>query len=442
MRVMRLSFLIAFSLSACAASKPATPVTTAARTAHETLPFIHDDYARALAGAKTQKKPLFVDAWAPWCHSCQSLRTYVLTDPALAPMTNDFVWLSVDVEKDVNTGFVEKFPHSAVPTLWVIDPSTERAAMKWEGSVTAPELVSLLEVAVDSKKLAATEAFVRGNHALAEGDTARAETEYRAAIAAAPKGHPQRGRSVEALVRVLAKRAGACTDVAIAEAEDLPATTSRATTVAVGLSCARTAKRDAEADRLAALALHDARGSFLLPDDRSALFEELVATKKARGDAAGARALATEWASILDAEAARARNADTRTSLDPLRLSAYFALGEPARALPMLHASEHDFPQDYNPPARLARVHLELGQLDQADAAADRALARVYGPRAMRVYGLKADVANARGDRAAEMAALESALARSKTAVLTEGQQPIREALAKRLAAVREAAAK
>src|SRR5687767_6997012 len=117
---MRLAFLIAFSLSACAASKTSAPVTTTAQTARETLPFVHDDYARALASAKTKKKPLFVDAWAPWCHSCQSLRTYVLTDPALAPMTNDFVWLSVDVEKDVNAGFVEKFPHSAVPTLWVI----------------------------------------------------------------------------------------------------------------------------------------------------------------------------------------------------------------------------------------------------------------------------------------------------------------------------------
>jgi thioredoxin-like negative regulator of GroEL len=439
---MRRALLLAFLLSACTTSKTSAPVTTTAQAARETLPFVHDDYARALVSAKTQKKPLFVDAWAPWCHSCQSLRTYVLTDPALAPMTNDFVWLSVDVEKDGNAAFVEKFPHSAVPTLWVIDPATERATMKWEGSVTAPELVSLLEVAVDAKKLAATEAFVRANHALAEGDTARAETEYRAAIAAAPKGHPQRGRSVEALVRVLAKRADACTDVAVAEAEELPATTSRATTLAVGLSCARSAKRDADTDRLAALALRDARATFLLPDDRSALFEELVATKKARGDVAGAHALATEWVSILDAEAARAPNADRRTSLDPLRLSAYFALGEPARALPMLHASEHDFPQDYNPPARLARVHLELGQLDQADAAAERALARVYGPRAMRVYGLKADIANARGDRAAEIAALEQALARSEKAVLTEGQKPIREGLAKRLAAVREATAK
>lgn len=32
----------------------------------EVLPFIHDDYAQALARAKTKKVPIFVEAWAPW----------------------------------------------------------------------------------------------------------------------------------------------------------------------------------------------------------------------------------------------------------------------------------------------------------------------------------------------------------------------------------------
>jgi endonuclease YncB( thermonuclease family) len=32
----------------------------------KTLPFIADDYARALAEARAQKLPLFIEAWAPW----------------------------------------------------------------------------------------------------------------------------------------------------------------------------------------------------------------------------------------------------------------------------------------------------------------------------------------------------------------------------------------
>ena len=30
------------------------------------LPFIEDDYARALAEARSRKLPLFVESWAPW----------------------------------------------------------------------------------------------------------------------------------------------------------------------------------------------------------------------------------------------------------------------------------------------------------------------------------------------------------------------------------------
>ncbi|HUJ15436.1 MAG TPA: hypothetical protein VL284_16745 [Thermoanaerobaculia bacterium] len=34
--------------------------------AKEVLPFIDNDYAKALTVAKQKKLPLFVDAWAPW----------------------------------------------------------------------------------------------------------------------------------------------------------------------------------------------------------------------------------------------------------------------------------------------------------------------------------------------------------------------------------------
>jgi endonuclease YncB( thermonuclease family) len=30
------------------------------------LPFVADDYAKALAEARSQKLPLFIEAWAPW----------------------------------------------------------------------------------------------------------------------------------------------------------------------------------------------------------------------------------------------------------------------------------------------------------------------------------------------------------------------------------------
>ena len=32
----------------------------------QVLPFVEDDYARALTDARAKKLPIFVDAWAPW----------------------------------------------------------------------------------------------------------------------------------------------------------------------------------------------------------------------------------------------------------------------------------------------------------------------------------------------------------------------------------------
>jgi len=34
--------------------------------AKETVPFIDDDYATAIARAKARNVPVFVEAWAPW----------------------------------------------------------------------------------------------------------------------------------------------------------------------------------------------------------------------------------------------------------------------------------------------------------------------------------------------------------------------------------------
>jgi hypothetical protein len=34
--------------------------------AKEVLPFVENDYAKAVAQAKAKKTPIFVDAWAPW----------------------------------------------------------------------------------------------------------------------------------------------------------------------------------------------------------------------------------------------------------------------------------------------------------------------------------------------------------------------------------------
>lgn len=410
-----------------------------ANEANEALPFVHDDYARALAEAKKSKRPIFVDAWAPWCHSCLSMRAYVLTDPSLAPLANDLVWLTIDTEKDANAAFVSRFTNRVWPTLWILDPERETPILRWEGTATAPELVTLLATVREGGRGAqaaeSTMTFLRANQAASRGDLAEAERGYRAVLAT--KDFPERARALEALVGLLASRndhAG-CAELAIAEAPRLPPGTSRATLLATGLSCAREGKREADMTKLADAVERAANDPDprTIADDRSALFEELVETKKERGDDAGARATARQWASFLEQAASRAPTKQARAVFDPHRLEAYLAAGEPERAVAMLLESERDFPDDYNPPARLARAYLAEKRLDDARAAIERAAARVYGPRALRVFALAADIAKARGDVAAEAAALEQGLARTTQVVLNANQKKLRVSLEKRL---------
>lgn len=41
-------------------------VSAAAAHAKEVLPFIENDYAKAVTRAKSKNVPIFVEAWAPW----------------------------------------------------------------------------------------------------------------------------------------------------------------------------------------------------------------------------------------------------------------------------------------------------------------------------------------------------------------------------------------
>jgi hypothetical protein len=367
------------------------------------------------------------------------MREYVLTDPRLAPLADKFVWLTIDTERESNAAFVARFGNRVWPTLWVVEPAQEVATLRWEGTATAPELIALLATAraggAREGASEATIAFLRANQAASRGDNAEAERGYQAVRAV--KDAPDRARAIEALVGLLAARKDfeACAELALAEGGSLPPGTSRATLVATSLGCARDGKLSGAALTLANVAESVATEGFreMMADDRSALFEEIVETRQAHGDEVAAKATARAWASFLEGEARRAPSKAARAVFDAHRLSAYLAAGEPARALPMLAESERDFPDDYNPPARLARVHLTMHALDAARAAIERASARVYGPRSLRVFSLAADIAKARGDRAGERAALAAASARTARMVLSEGQKTLRAELEQRL---------
>ena len=430
---MRTGLLLAPLLVACTTgtAKPPPP------QAPEPPPpppvtFIEDDYARALTAARSTNRPLFIDEWASWCHSCLSMREYVFRDPTLRPIADHFVWLSIDTENAKNDEVVARFPLDAWPTFWVIAPDTEKPLLKWVGTATAPELVALLKDTEGDAGAAAGEAsaaLLRGDRAIANGDDAHAIGELRAALGAAPEGWARRAGAVAMLAGALerTKDYEACVTLAVAELPELVAGTPRATVATVGLSCGLALPKKSKArqelpviaDIMARMAAD--RSQPLLADDRSELYAEVVEYRTDTGDAAGAKIAARAWASFLEEQASLAPDDKARAVFDAHRLLAYLALGEGEKAVTMLKASESAFPADYNPPARLAIAYRALARLDEANAAIARALAKAHGPRKLRLFLLAADIATARGDAKGAKQALADGIALGKSLTLTPG---------------------
>jgi thioredoxin-like negative regulator of GroEL len=424
----------AIVLASCrSASKPSEP--------RQAPVFVENDYAAAIARAKSAHVPLFVDAWAPWCHTCLAMKESVFGDPALAPLAAKFVWAAIDTERKDNAAFTDKFPMQAWPTLWVIDSSTEQAILKWPGSATASELSTLLESATGvSSSAESTAAWIRGNRAVAEGRRDVAISEYQGALERAPRNGSERGRIVEALSAQLenAERQADALALSLREWASLPRGTSRLNVVLAGLAAGEALeKEDARRADLPVLLTEAGRMATdpaepVLADDRSSLFEGIVEALRSGGNQVAAMDMAQRWRDFLEAEATKATTAAGRAVFDSHRMLAYDAVGTPERAIPMLTQSERDFPEDYNPPARLAKVYLDAGRLDDAMAAIERAEKRVYGPRALRVLSIKADILVAMKKPGEAKAALAQAVKMGEELKVSGGYRDLLERIRKR----------
>lgn len=422
LRTFPLLFLLASA--ALAASPPA---------GNSVLPFIDDDYEKALSLARQKKVPIFAEAWAPWCHTCRSMRAFVFTDKALARHAGEFVWLSIDTEKPKNAAFSKKYPIRAWPSFYVIDPSKERIALRWVGGATVAQLEKVFQDgsrAVKGSGSSAETVLAKADALYGEGRYAEAAEAYRKALESMTPKDPQYSRVVESLLFCYqtTRNHVACLALAKSRIESLRGTPSGANLAASGLDCALDLPPTVPGrDEAVAAFAKDLRAVLadstlaLAADDRSAYYSSLVSEREEAKDAEGAHRLAQEWVAELDLDAARAATPEQRTALDPNRLSAFEAAERLEGAIPMLEQSEKDFPQDYNPPARLAYVYLKLKRYGEARTAADRALARVYGPRRIRVLTTIADIQQGEGDRAAARKTMEDAVAFAEG--LPEGQR-------------------
>ncbi len=355
------------------------------------------------------------------------MRAFVFTDKALESEAGRFVWLEMNTDRAQNAAFKAQYKIAALPTYFIVDPDSEKVILRRVGGATVPQLLSILEAGRNAYASgAAPTALSPADRILAEadefygtGDYAAAAVSYREALAVAPAEWPAYERTIEALLFAL--QGVDDNEAAAKTARDvypkLRRSASAANVAATGLDCALAlpSENPARAELVAAL-LADAREvvtDLSLPvaaDDRSSVFGSLIDAYQDAGDTTAARGMAEQWAAYLEGEAARAVGPEARAVFDPHRMSAYFELNQPERALPMLEASERDLPDDYNPPARLAAVYARMERWHEGLAASERALAKAYGPRKLRILQTRADIQTGMGDPAAARSTLEEAL--------------------------------
>ena len=350
------------------------------------------------------------------------MRAFVFTDKALGRQAGRFVWLSVNTEKRENAAVLGKIPVNVWPSFYVIDPATEKIVFRWVGGATTPQMQRILD---DGAKAAgggkAPGAALAGADRLyAEGKNAEAAGAYREALKSLRPDSPSYARSVESLLFAFSSSGQheACAVTARNAFASFKGAPSAANVAGSGLDCALSMKDDdpRKAGLVAALA-RDARSVLegpkagLAADDVSAVYQTVAEERQAAKDEAGEKTVLEAWATYLETEAAKAKTPAERTVFDAHRTTVCLALGQPERVVPALLASEKDFPDDYNPPQRLAIAYGAMKKYDDALAASDHAMARAYGPRKLVVYRTRVDLLQKKGDPESAKKTLQEMLA-------------------------------
>jgi len=386
------------------------------------LVFIEDDIGAATARARAEGKALFVDAWAPWCHTCLSMQSYVLGDPSLRPLASRLVFASIDTDRPSSAKFLESHAVNVWPMFFVLDPADGRVAGAWPGSASLAELRSFI-----ADSLAALDASRAGT--LAPGDPVRLIAEARAAQAGGEPGraallfesaagklgpeHPRRSEVLAGWLLALyaAKDWKRCAGVGEEHLNEVRGAAIPADFSAFLLACAERLPA-AEQPPVRAAAVARLRAFTAAPppeasaDDRADAWNTLAEALAAAGDEDGARRAFEAKIAILVKAAEAAPTPQIAATFDYGRASTYVTLGRGGHAIALLEQRERQMPGSYEPPARLASVLVKLGRHAEAKLAIERAIAKAYGPRRLGYLKLRGDIEAKLGDRAAQLATL------------------------------------
>ena len=376
--------------------------------------FLVDDWQEALRRARAGGTLLFVDAWAPWCHTCWSMKREVLHHDSLAAFGDRFTFAEIDTDRPQNADFVARYPVRNWPSFFVIDPASGAILALQGGSMSLPETLTFLERALALRTASgpADQALAEGYRALQHGDPRAAAQRFEEAARLAG---PRRTEAASAAVRAWreAKDPVACVSAAAQALLVVEGSAAAGDTASYLLICAaelpegdlaRSAARVAAQGKLEELVRTPAPGAAV--DDRADILINLADLYEEIGRKDDARKLHEQRLKLLEDDA-RAADPTAARVHDYARMNSYLALGRGEEAVALFRGRIAQLPDDYEAHARLASTLFKLGRHDEALPVAERAVALAYGPRRLRYLTLLADIQGKRGDKAAERAALE-----------------------------------
>ncbi len=374
-----------------------------ARSVDVALPTIDDDLPAALAEGKRRGVPVLVDVWAAWCHTCLSMRAFVLPNPAIAGLSNELVFATIDSENARNADVLERYRVGVWPTFFVVDSKDGAVLGLWEGSASVDELRAFLRGTLDASRAAkepALAALLKGNREQAAGRCSTAVQHQQRALSLGGPAWSRRSEAVKSLIfcQRRLRQWKACVNTGIAEAPGVMGASIPADIAGTLLDCAdevsdaalRERARDVATARLRALVESPPEGSST--DDRADALSLLADALTARGQRAEARGLLDRQLALLEAAASAAPSPEVAATFDYARMNAYVASGRADEAVSLLERRCAEMPDAYEPRARLAQALRSLGRHEEALRAVEEALARIRGPRRTRYLTMQADL--------------------------------------------------
>ena len=309
----------------------------------------------------------------------------LLAHADLARYAGQFVWLELSYDEPRNRDFMSKYGASATPTFFVIDPQGAVVAMQ-TGVMSLVELKQFLERGASAVlvkgQTQADAALTRGDALLAEqpGEAAKA---YLQALQLGAAEWSHRELAQASMVKALqaSRQWQQCAETAATDAVTMKRDVLFVRTVVTGMWCLTKGGSadwmDTQLKILQPLAEETLSLPITVRDHRDSIYRTLMLIAVARKDNSAALKWGDRWLAELDQ--IRPRSNDERSAIDIARVENLQIIGDPARILPALRASEKAMPDNYIASLRLAEMEVAAKQYEEAIATCQRGLARRPG---------------------------------------------------------------